>query len=232
MLDLDYGGMELRALCSRKIADEPAMAEAFLKGADVHLETAALMFKVPSEDITDEQRRQAKAVNFGAAYGSGPQGLVNYFQSLGQLISYEEGESFLKAWLAAYPNIEKWHKSCRNLVQQGDDVVMVDGRKRQLIGDNVQRHTTYCNNVVQGSCASAMKLALYGIYKELPLHDATARLVAVIHDEVLIECAEGKGNEILAMARRQMMQAGMEIFGPAVPLEAEGSVGHSWGDAH
>ena len=232
MLDLDYGGMELRALCSRKIADEPAMAEAFLKGADVHRETAALMFKVPPEQITDEQRRQAKAVNFGAAYGSGPQGLVNYFQSQGQLISYEEGETFLKNWLDAYPNIKKWHNTCRELVKQGEPVVMVDGRRRQLIGENVQRHTTMANNIVQGSCASAMKLALYGIHKQLPRLDPTARLVAVIHDEVLIECAEGKGEEILAMAREQMMQAGSEIFGPEIPLEAEGSVGRSWGDAH
>jgi len=232
MVDLDYGGMELRALCSPRIADEPAMADAFLKGADVHRATAALMFKVDADDITDEERRQAKAVNFGAAYGSGPQGLVNYFQSLGQLISYEEGEAFLKAWLAAYPNIQKWHNTCRELVKQGEPVVMVDGRRRQLIGENVQRHTTMANNIVQGSCASAMKLALYGIHKELPALDSTARLVAVIHDEVLIECAEGKGDEILAMARQQMMQAGTEIFGPKVPLEAEGSVGKSWGDAH
>ena len=232
MVDLDYGGMELRALCSPRIADEPAMADAFLKGADVHRATAALMFKVDPEEITDEERRQAKAVNFGAAYGSGAQGLVNYFQSLGQLISYEEGEAFLKAWLAAYPNIQKWHNNCRQLVKQGEPVIMVDGRRRQLIGEKVERHTTYCNNVVQGSCASAMKLALYGIYKELPALDPTARLVAVVHDEVLIECTQGKGEEILAMAREQMMQAGKEIFGPEVPLEAEGSVGKSWGDAH
>lgn len=232
MVDLDYSGMELRALCSPRIADEPAMADAFLNGGDVHRETAALMFKVDAAEITDEERRQAKAVNFGAAYGSGPQGLVNYFQSQGQLISYEEGEAFLRAWLEAYPNIQKWHNTCRELVKQGEPVVMVDGRRRQLIGENVQRHTTYCNNVVQGSCASAMKLALYGIHKELPFFDPTARLVAVIHDEVLIECAEGKGDQILAMARKQMMQAGEEIFGPKVPLEAEGSVGKSWGDAH
>ena len=232
MVDLDYGGMELRALCSPRIADEPAMADAFLQGEDVHRTTAALMFGVHIDDITDEERRQAKAVNFGAAYGSGPQGLVNYFQSLGQLISYEEGEAFLKAWLAAYPNIQRWHNTCRELVKQDEPVVMVDGRRRYLVGEKAQRHTTMANNIVQGSCASAMKLALFGIYERLPALDPSARLVAVIHDEVLIECAEGKGEEILEMARGQMRQAGAEIFGPKVPLEADGSVGKSWGDAH
>ena len=231
LVDLDYGGMELRALCSPRIADEPAMAQAFLKGEDVHRSTAALMFKIPPEEITDEERRQAKAVNFGAAYGSGPQGLVNYFQSIGQLISLEEGKAFLTAWIEAYPNIAKWHKACRGLVEAGQPVVMVDGRRRALTGE-AAKHTTMANNIVQGSCASAMKLALYGIHCALRGIDPTARLVGVIHDEVLIECEQGKGEEILAMAKLKMLEAGVDIFGPKVPLLADGDVGSSWGVAH
>ena len=115
LVDLDYGGMELRALCSPRIADEPGMREAFNNGQDVHRYTASLMFGVEEDKITDEERRQAKAVNFGAAYGSGPGGLVNYFQSIGQTISLEEGKAFLDAWLKAYPNIAKWHQDCREL---------------------------------------------------------------------------------------------------------------------
>ena len=234
LLDLDYSGMELRALCSPRVADEPAMADAFLAGEDVHRTTAALMFNVPVDEITDEERQQAKAINFAAAYGSGAQGVVNYFRSRPDLdnISLDEGQGFLTNWLKAYPNIWKWHSTCRELVKQDEPVVMVDGRRRYLVGEKAQRHTTFCNNTVQGSCASAMKLALFGIYERLPSIDPTARLVAVVHDEVLIECTEGKGDEILEMARVQMRQAGEEIFGPKVPLEADGSVGKSWGDAH
>ena len=230
LVDLDYGGMELRALCSPRIADEPAMAKAFCDGDDVHRATAALMFKVPPEDISDEERRQAKAVNFGAAYGSGAQGLVNYFQSIGEIISLEEGEAFRAAWLGAYPRIAAWHNICRDRVRGDEPVVMVDGRRRFLVGD-AAKHTTMANNIVQGSCASAMKLALYGIHKSLPAIDETARLVAVIHDEVLIECKQGCGKAILAMAQAQMLNAGAEIFGPEVPLEAEGGIGSSWGAA-
>ena len=231
MVDLDFSGMELRALCSPRIADEKQMADAFNNGVDIHRFTASLMFKVPQDEITDEERRQAKAVNFGAAYGSGPGGLVAYFQSLGQLISWEEGEAFLKAWISSYPAIERWHNNARELVK-GDAIVrMVDGRRRFLTGDSA-RHTIACNNEVQGSCASATKLALYGVWKELPALDASARLVGAIHDEILIECEQGKGEEILAMARAQMREAGEDIFGPEVPLEADGSVGASWGAAH
>lgn len=111
-----------------------------------------------------------------------------------------------------------------------EPVVMVDGRQRFLVGD-AAKHTTMANNIVQGSCASAMKLALYGIYQQLPSIDPTARLVGAIHDEVLIECAQGKGNLILEMAQKQMLSAGEEIFGDEVPLEAEGGVGESWGAA-
>ena len=108
---------------------------------------------------------------------------------------------------------------------------MVDGRRCFLMGER-SKHTIYCNNQVQGSCASATKLALYGVWKELPALDASARIVGAIHDEILIECAQGKGEAILAMAREKMREAGEDIFGPEVPLEADGSVGASWGAAH
>jgi DNA polymerase-1 len=230
IVDLDYSGMELRALCSPVIADEPAMRDAFNAGADIHRRTASLMFEVPEEEITDEERRQAKATNFGAAYGSGPGGLVAYFQSLGQTISLAEGEAFLKAWLAAYPNIAKWHQNCREWVQAGEPVRMVDGRRRWLMGE-ASKHTTMANNIVQGSSASAMKLALCAIYERMPAIDPTARLVACVHDEILIECDEEHAEALLALAKAVMVEAGVDIFGDSILLEADGGVGDSWGAA-
>jgi len=230
IVDLDYSGMELRALCSPRIADEPVMLQAFNNGADIHRVTASLMFKVPEEEITDEQRRLAKGVNFGAAYGSGAGGLVNYFQAIGQTITLAEGEKFLKAWLAAYPNIGRWHNQCRELVKSGEAVRMVDGRRRYLVGES-EKHTVMANNIVQGSCASAMKLALAEVYDKLPSIDPTARLIGVIHDEVLIECDADHAHAVLEMAENAMVEAGKEIFGDKILLDAEGGVGDSWGSA-
>ena len=230
LVNLDYKGMELVGLCSERVANEPAMAKVFLEGGDVHRATAAKMFSLPEDEITDEQRRLAKSVNFAAAYGSSPGGIVAYFQGLGINISLEQGTDFLNAWIDAYPNIHKWHNTCKNLVDAGEPVRMVDGRRCFLNGVRA-KHTVMCNNIVQGSCASAMKLALYGIYLGLPALDATARLIGVIHDEVLIECEEGKGPAILEMARAHMVQAGSEIFGPSVVFNADGGVGDSWGSA-
>ena len=222
--------MELRALCSPRIANEKQMMDAFNAGVDIHRRTASLMFNKKEVEITDEQRRQAKATNFGAAYGSGPQGLVNYFASLGQTISYEEGEKFLKAWLQAYPKIAEWHKECRNRVDRGEAVRMVDGRRRFLHGE-AAKHTTFANNTVQGSCASVVKLAMAVIYDRLPGIDKTARLIAQIHDEGVIECERDKAEKVLEMAKKVMEEAGKEIFGDEIALIAEGSYGESWGSA-
>ena len=89
------------------------------------------------------------------------------------------------------------------MVEQGAPVEMVDGRRRYLYGEK-ERHTTFCNNTVQGSCASVMKLAMYGIHRELKHIDPTARLVAQIHDELLIECAEDKADAVLSLAESIM----------------------------
>ena len=94
LVDLDYGGMELRAACSDRIADEPLMREVFNSGGDVHRATATKMFSITEDEVTDEQRRQAKATNFGALFGSSPNGLVNYFQSQGVTISLKEALTF------------------------------------------------------------------------------------------------------------------------------------------
>ena len=122
LVDLDYTGMELVGLCSKRVANEPAMASAFIEGRDVHRSTASKMFSLPEDEITDEQRRLAKSVNFAAAYGSSPGGIVAYFQGLGINISLEQGTDFLNAWIDAYPNIHKWHNTCKNLVDAGEPV--------------------------------------------------------------------------------------------------------------
>ena len=230
-VDLDFSGMELRAACSKAIADEPAMRNAFNSGQDVHRSTAARMFDIPQEEVTDEQRRQSKAVSFGALFGSSPSGLVNYFASLGLTITRKEGETFLNAWLKAYPKIAKWHRHCKAQVEAGNPVVMVDGRKRNLQGEQ-NRHTIFANNTVQGSCASVVKLAMYGIHDQLHKVDSTARLVAQIHDELLIECAADKAPLVLSLAEAVMVEAGAEIFGDDIQMTAEGGIGNSWGDAH
>ena len=230
LVDFDYGGVELRALCSSLIADEKQMRDAFNAGVDIHRRTASLMFKKKEVEVTAEERQSAKACNFGCAYGSSPQGLVNYFSGMGLTITYEEGEKFLKAWKETYPKINEWHQRCRNRVERGEPVRMVDGRRRFLHGEDAV-YTKFCNNTVQGSCASVVKLAMAVIYERLPAIDETARLVAMIHDELIIECEREKAEKVLEMTKSVMEEAGKEIFGDEIALIAEGNYASSWGAA-
>lgn len=227
---LDYGGMELNAASSPRIADETQMMDAFKAGADIHRRTASLMFKKKEVEVTPEERQAAKATNFGALFGSSPGGLVNYFSSRGLTITYEEGEKFLKAWFEAYPKFADWHKQCRNRVERGEAVRMVDGRRRFLHGEDAV-YTKFCNNTVQGTCASIVKLAMAVIYDRLPAIDETARMVAMIHDELIIECVHEKAEKVLEMAKSVMEEAGKEILGDEVALIAEGNYASSWGGA-
>ena len=110
------------------------------------------------DEITDEQRRLAKSVNFAAAYGSSPGGIVAYFQGLGINISLEQGTDFLNAWIDAYPNIHKWHNTCKNLVDAGEPVRMVDGRRCSSTGFGPS--TPSCATTSCRFLCSAMKLAL------------------------------------------------------------------------
>ena len=95
---------------------------------------------------------------------------------------------------------------------------------------NLKTHR-FCKQHRSGVCASAMKLAMYGIHKELRTVDPTARLVAQIHDELLIECAPDKADAVLSLAESIMTQAGAEIFGDGIEMVAEGGIGDSWGAA-
>ena len=207
------------------------MIQAFKEGADIHKRTAALMYQIDESEVTTEQRRIAKSTNFACLFGGGAGGLVNYFSNQGIEISLAEATKFLNSWLEAFPKIAEWHQACKIAVERGEDAVMVDGRRRILVGDRA-KHTVMANNIVQGSCASAMKLALYAIWKDLAQLDPTARLVAVVHDQVTIEADENCAAEILEFAQSCMVEAGKEIFGDAVLLEAEGGIGHTWGEAH
>ena len=226
LVDADYSAMELRA--GAAIAGETAMLAAFAEGADPHVRTAALMFGVPEEEVSKEQRQQAKACNFGLEYGSGARGLVAYFATMGLFITQRQGEEFRAKWLKAYPAFSRWHRTCDARAQGGEPVRTLIGRRRYLYGDE-NRLTTQANNVVQGSCADAMKAAMVEVHRRLP---GSARVVAVVHDELIVECAAVDAEGVKALVEREMREACTPIFGSGVGFEAEGGVGSTWADAH
>jgi DNA polymerase I-like protein with 3'-5' exonuclease and polymerase domains len=223
---MDVKNMEMGVACSEPIANETTMQEALREGTDLHTLTAHLMFHVPIEEVDKESRQRAKSTNFSALYGSSAQGIKDYFASFGNFITEDEAKEFRNAWLNAYPGMAKWHAWAKREVEKGE-VRMVDGRRRWLIND-MARPTVLLNNIVQGTAASIVKQAMVGIWPRLP---KGARLVAQVHDELIVEAPEGAGEEVLDLMQRQLLLAGRLIIGDSVDMVGEGSVAKSWGQA-
>lgn len=223
---MDVKNMEMGVACSEPIANESIMQNALRDETDLHTLTGHLIFHIPIEEVGKEQRQRAKSCNFGLLYGSGAPGLKEYFASFGNFITEDEAKEFRNAWLNAYPGMAKWHAWAKREVEKGE-VRMVDGRRRWLINE-MARPTVLLNNIVQGTAASIVKQAMVGIWPRLP---KGARLVAQVHDELIVEAPEGAGEEVLEMMRRQLLLAGRLIIGDSVDMVGEGSVAKSWGQA-
>jgi len=223
---MDVNAMELRVACSAPIADEKQMQAAFRDGADPHLRTASLMFGIAEEDVDKTMRQQAKGTNFGAVYGSGAGGLKDYFAALGIALTFDEASEFLRRWKAAYPGFANWHQWCARQADKGE-VRMVDGRRRWLRGE-MARPTVYANNQTQGTSASIVKLTMVNVHRRLPVG---ARLIAQIHDELIVEAPEGTGEEILDAMKKELYLAGQQLLGDSVEMVGSGSVAKSWGSA-
>lgn len=223
---MDVNAMELRVACCKPIADEKQMQQAFRDGVDPHIRTASLMFGVDEGLVDKTMRQQAKATNFGAVYGSGAGGLKDYFTGLGISLTMEQATEFLKRWKAAYPGFASWHQWCARKAETGE-VRMVDGRRRWLVND-MARPTVFANNQTQGTSASIVKQAMIQIHPRLP---EAARLVAQVHDELIVETPEGTGQEVLEMMKNQLLLAGRLVIGDSVDMVGSGSVARSWGAA-
>jgi DNA polymerase I-like protein with 3'-5' exonuclease and polymerase domains len=224
LVQADYAAMELRVAAA--IANEQAMLDAFNDGADIHTRTAALMFGIEEYNVSKEQRQQAKAVNFGALYGSSARGVQSYFSTLGMFVTEKKARELLKLWHAAYPAFGVWHEACQERAMKNSPVTTVIGRRRKLFGEE-NRLTTQANNQVQGTSADIMKAALVEIHSKLP---TGAFLVATVHDEVIVECREEQGEEVLAIVLREMEDAAKPMLGDCIRIQAEGGVLQSWGD--
>lgn len=223
---MDVKNMEMGVACCEPIANELLMQNALRDGVDLHTLTGHLMFGVPLEDVSRDQRQRSKSCNFSLLFGSGAQGLKDYFAASGVTITLDEATEFRKAWLAAYPAMAEWHRKAKWECEKGE-VRMVDGRRRWLVGEQA-KPTVWLNNLVQGTAASIVKATMVGIWPRLP---KDARLVAQIHDELIVETPEGSGEEVLEIMKAQLLLAGRLIIGDSVDMVGEGSVAKSWGQA-
>ena len=221
----DYSQIELRILA--EVSEDPGFVRAFQEGEDLHRVTAATMFGVENAAVTKEQRTAAKRINFGLAYGRGAKSLS------AQLGTDEErARGLIDEYFANYPKVQRYLQSTAARAMKTRTLRTLSGRVRKF-GDtsrlgSVERgalRREAMNYPVQGASADIAKVALAYVRRELGGLDA--RLINCIHDEFVVECAEGIAPEVSEKMKKAMIQAGEKLL-EKVPVEVEVAISREW----
>jgi len=225
-ISLDYSQIELRILAC--LSSEEKLISAFLEGKDIHKRTASEIFGLPEEEIDDNLRSKAKAVNFGIIYGITPKGL-----SATTGLSIEECEKFIKRYFEHYPKVYEYiERSLRNAREKGY-VKTLFGRKRYIPEINSANRQLRqlseriaINSPIQGTSADIIKLSMIEIYKELERKNLRSKIVLQIHDELILEVPEDEIDFVGNMAKEKMEN----VISLEVPLKVEISIGKNWAE--
>jgi len=225
----DFSQIELRIVA--KIAGEEQILEAYRNGEDLHIATARSI--TGREEVTDEDRQLAKAVNFGLLYGQGANGLCNYARDKYRVeMSLEEAAEYRERWFETYPAIRAWHRREGANFNSGDDSAStLAGRLRK-----VRSFMEKVNHPVQGTGADGLKRAMALFNKRLP-ERIDAKLVIACHDELVVECLEEQAEEVARFLKEVMITGMNEVVNPGldnnhpdwVPIEVEAEIVESWG---
>lgn len=226
-LDADYSQIELRVLAH--MSGDERLIEAYRENADIHRTTAALVFHTPYDEVTDLQRRNAKAVNFGIVYGISGFGLSRDLN-----ISKKQAEEYINDYFATYPRVKRFMDE---LVEQGKEegyVTSLFGRRRpipELESKNFMQRQfgerIAMNSPIQGTAADIIKIAMIRVHNKLKEGNYRSRLILQIHDELLIETHQEEVAEVKKILEEEMVHA-CEL---AVPLIAEVKQGANWYEA-
>ncbi|MCD6362657.1 MAG: DNA polymerase I [Synergistetes bacterium] len=222
LISADYSQIELRILAH--FSGEPRLLEAFERDIDIHARTAAEIFGVDEKNVTPEQRRIAKVINFGIIYGMSPHGLA---QELG--ISRSEAESYIKRYFSRYPRVKEYIESLISETREKGYVKTILGRKRKIEGLNSrykklreQAERYAINTPMQGSAADIIKLAMVKLHSELK----SFKMLLQIHDELLFEGPEDKLSDEVEKIKSIMTNA----VRLSVPLKVSIKIGKNWGN--
>ena len=225
-IDADYSQIELRVLAH--ISKDEHMINAFKNNEDIHKQAASKVFKTPIEEVTKEQRSDAKAVNFGIVYGISDFGLG---EQLG--ISRKKAKKYIEDYLNEYPGIKKFMEDIIEKAKEQGYVETLFNRRRyipELQSKNymVRQFGTRVamNTPIQGTAADIMKIAMLKVNKELQKRELKSKIILQVHDEMMIEALENEKEEVKEILKRAMENA----IKLDVPLIAEISEATNWYD--
>ena len=227
-LSADYSQIELRLMAH--FSQDPHMLEAFRSGQDVHAATAAKIFGVSIEDVTKEQRRQAKTANFGIIYGISAFGLAQQLDC-----SRSEAKALIDGYFAAFPGVIDYIERQKDLARQQGYAVTLFGRKRYL-PDILSHNATVrsfaernaVNSPIQGTAADIIKMAMVTIHRRLKEEGLKAQMIMQVHDELNFNVPENEVDRVREIVVSEMQN----VVHLTVPLIADCGVGANWLAAH
>lgn len=226
-VDADYSQIELRILAH--CSDDNALIQAYREAKDIHRTTASQVFHTPFDEVTDLQRRNAKAVNFGIVYGISSFGLS---QDLS--ITRKEAAEYIERYFETYPGVKKYLDGEVDFAKEKGYVTTIFGRRRpvpELSSSNFMQRSfgerVAMNSPIQGAAADIMKIAMIRVNRRMREEHLESRIVVQVHDELLVE-AKNEEIEIVKMILKEEMEHAADL---KVPLIADMSIGSNWYEA-
>jgi len=227
LIDADYSQIELRLMAH--ISGDEQMKNTFLSNEDIHTKTASEVFGLPTEMITPDIRRRAKAINFGIIYGIG-----DYTLSRDINVTRKQAREYIDGYLAAYPDVKRYISETIENAKKNGYVTTLFGRRRYVPEINVTNKMTAAfgervamNTPIQGTAADLIKLAMIKVSERLKKNGMKSRLILQIHDELIIEAPEDEKEEASKILVEEMENA--HKFD--IPVIADVHCGKNWFEA-
>ena len=226
-MDADYSQIELRLLAH--MSGDENLISAYNEDSDIHKITASKVFNVPLEEVTSTQRSNAKAVNFGIVYG-----ISSYGLSQDLSISRNEAKEYIESYFKTYPGIKNYLDGIVNDAKENGYATTLYGRRRpvpELASSNFMQRQfgerIAMNSPLQGTAADIIKIAMINVYKRLEKEGLESKLILQVHDELLIETANGEEEAVRRILKEEMSNAA----NLRVKLEVDINSGNDWYEA-
>jgi len=228
MLAADYSQVELRIMAH--LSGDETLLTAFRDGADIHAATAAEIFSVAADEVSSDQRRKAKAINFGLIYGMSAFGLAKQLN-----IGRQEAQQYIDIYFDRYPGVKRYMDDIRESAAEQGYVETVFGRRLYLPDINAKNgqlrkyaERTAINAPMQGTAADIIKTAMINIQKELEANNLATTMIMQVHDELVFEVPDAELAILQPLIREKMQSAAILD----VPLLVDIGLGKNWGEAH
>ena len=228
LISIDYSQIELRLMAH--LSSDPGLLDAFARGEDVHRFTASEVFDCPPESVSSDQRRHAKAINFGLMYGMSAFGLARNLQ-----IEVGQAQAYIEQYFTRYPSVREFMDNTREKAREYKYVDTIFGRRVHLpeinsnhYGRRQHNERAAINAPLQGSAADIMKLAMIEVDKWLTQSDSGARMLLQVHDELVLEAPTENAPQVLENVK-SLMESAAQL---QVPLIADAATGANWAVAH